>query len=289
MKFGIEFANAGPFASPDLLAILARKSEEVGIESLWTVEHVVVPVGYESTYPYSRRGRMPGGEQVPIPDPLLPLAYAAALTERIRLATGVLILPQRHPAYVAKEIATLDVLSNGRAILGVGIGWMEEEFDAVGVPFAERAARTEESLRAIQSLWSPKAEPFEGKFYRWPAVESVPPPVQRPRVPIVIGGHVKAAARRAARLGDGFFPGRSGPDELPGLLEALGDECDAIGRDPAEVEITVVARRITPDVVKRHEDLGVSRLVMPPPAADPERLRDGLDAFADEVLAKLRA
>src|SRR2546425_7714078 len=166
MKFGVMFANAGPFALPGPLANLARTAEEVGCESIWTVEHVVIPVGYRSKYPYDPSGRIPGPENVPIPDPLLPLAYAAALTTRIRLATGILILPQRHPVYVAKEVATLDVLSGGRGILGIGIGWLREEFDALGVPFAERAARTRGAVRAIRSRWKETPGAVAGECLR---------------------------------------------------------------------------------------------------------------------------
>ena len=228
MKFGLMFANVGPFMFPDSLARLAQTAEEVGIESMWTVEHVVIPVGYESPYPYSGSGKIPGGESVPIPDPLLPLAFVAAVTKKIRLATGVMILPQRHPAYVAKEIATLDLLSNGRMILGIGSGWLAEEFATVGVPFHERGARTNEAIRAIRSLWKDGPEAFEGKYYKWAAVESNPKPVQKPGVPIVIGGHSEAAAKRAARLGDGFFPAKG----LTELLPLLRAECAKIGRKP---------------------------------------------------------
>ena len=199
MKFGLFFANAGPFSVPENFEALVRTADTVGFESIWCVEHVAVPVGYASQYPYSQDGRMPGGEKVPIPDPLLSLAYAAALTERIRLGTGVMILPQRHPVYVAKELATLDQLSRGRVLAGVGIGWLKEEFDMLGIPFPERVARTEESVRAIRSLWKDEPEPFEGEFYRWRPVESYPKPVQKPGVPIVVGGHVEGASRRAAR------------------------------------------------------------------------------------------
>jgi probable F420-dependent oxidoreductase len=286
MKFGIMFANVGPFVAPERLAELARSAEAVGIESIWTVEHVVVPLGYESEYPYSRSGRMGGGEAAPIPDPLLPLAYAAALTERLRLGTGVMILPQRHPTYVAKQAATLDVLSGGRALLGVGIGWLAEEFDAVGVPFRERTARTEESIRAMRSLWSPEPEAFEGRFYRWGRVHSQPKPVQPGGVPIIVGGHVEGAARRAARLGNGFFPARGSLLELPKLIEALRDECGKIGRDPSEVEISTGGGRLNPDRVKRYRDLGVSRLVINAPAPDDD-VRAELERFADEVIAKV--
>ena len=286
MKFGLFFANAGPFSQPETFEALVRNADEVGIESIWAVEHVVVPKGYQSTYPYSDGGRMPGPEESPIADPILALAYAAAISTRLRLATGIIILPQRHPVYVAKEFATLDVLSRGRAIAGVGIGWLEEEFAVLGVPFRERAARTEESVRAIRTLWQDEPQPFRGKFYSWDAVHSNPKPVQKPGVPIVVGGHVEGAARRAARVGDGFFPAKGGLGTLPNLFEAMRDQCGKVGRDPAEIELTAVGMKLEPDTVHAYEDIGVSRLVVPPPAFDPEGLRRALHEFADKVIAK---
>ena len=151
MKFGLMFVNAGPFSDPDLLAHLAVTAENCGFESLWTVEHVVIPKGYQTPYPYAKDGKIPGGEDVAIPDPLLPLGFVAALTKKIRLATGVMILPQRHPLYVAKEMATLDLLSGGRTILGIGSGWLKEEFDALGLDFHARGARTEEIPLSFRS------------------------------------------------------------------------------------------------------------------------------------------
>lgn len=296
MKFGVMFANAGPFAFPEGLENLARTAEEVGIESIWTVEHVVVPVDYRSKYPYSETGKMPGPENIPLPDPILPLAFAAAVTKKLRLGTGVVILPQRHPLYVAKEMATLDVLSNGRAILGVGIGWLQEEFEAVGVPFKQRAPRTEESIRAIRSLWKSTPEPFNGKFYKWGAVESHPKPIQQPGVPIVVGGHAEGAARRAARLGDGFFPARGELDSLTKLLAIVRDECKTIGRKPEDIEIssgiagsnaTSASSAVQLDLVRRYEDLGVARLIIAPPAFDIDGVRQGLHQFADRVITKL--
>jgi probable F420-dependent oxidoreductase len=287
MKFGLFFANAGPFSVPETFEALVRTADEVGFESLWTVEHVVVPAGYESRYPYARDGRMPGPENAPIPDPILPLAYAAAISRRIRLATGIVILPQRHPVYVAKEFATLDVLSRGRAIAGVGIGWLREEFQVLGIPFPERAARTEEAVRAIRTLWREGPQPFEGSFYRWGPVHSNPKPVQVPGVPIVVGGHVEGAARRAARVGDGFFPARGGVDSLPALFDAMRDECEKLGRDPSEIELSAAGQDVSVDLVRRYEDIGVSRLVMMPPAFDPDGLRRALPEFADRVIAKL--
>jgi probable F420-dependent oxidoreductase len=286
MQFGIMFANVGPFGLPDLLGELAKASEDAGIESLWTVEHVVVPVGYKSRYPYSPTGRMPGEENWPIPDPILPLAFAAALTKRIRLGTGVVILPQRHPLYIAKEMATLDVLSSGRAILGVGVGWLEEEFQALGIPFEERAARTSETVRAIRSLWKAEPEPFSGKFFEWAPLQSNPKPVQKKGVPIVVGGHTDIAAKRAARYGDGFFPAGNDPAHLAHLLGVLRDECGRIGRNPAEIEISVGAGFVDLDQVRRLEDLGVKRIGVAPMGFDRDGFLKGLEDFANRIIAK---
>ncbi len=286
MKFGLMYANAGPFAFPEMLTHLAQTAERVGVESLWTVEHVVIPVGYASTYPYDPSGKIQAPDQVPIPDPLVALGYVAGVTKKIRLATGIVILPQRHPLYIAKEVATLDVLSHGRVILGIGVGWLAEEFDALGIPFAERAARTAEMVRAMRSLWKDEAEPFQGKFYRWPKVESHPKPVQKPGVPIVVGGHTELAARRAARYGDGFFPGVAEDTKLKDILAIMADECRKLGRDPKTIEIS--AGRAAPDLdgVKRLRDLGVSRFMVPPPAYDPDGITKGLERLGD-LIAKV--
>jgi probable F420-dependent oxidoreductase len=283
MKFGLMYANAGPFAFPEMLTHLASTAERVGIESIWAVEHVVIPVGYQSTYPYDPSGKIPAPDQLPLPDPLLALTYAAAVTKTIRLGTGILILPQRHPLYVAKEVATLDVLSHGRVILGIGVGWLAEEFAALGIPFADRAARTAESVRAIRSLWKDEAEPFAGKFFRWGKLEAHPKPVQKPGVPIVVGGHTEVAARRAARYGDGFFPGVTDDDTLRRLLGIMRDECQKLGRDPSTIEVTSGRAAPTRDSVKHLADLGVSRFMVPPPAFDPEGVTQGLERLGDFI------
>ncbi len=285
MKFGIMFANVGPFGQPENLEHLATTAESVGVESIWTVEHVVVPIGYTAEYPYSKDGRMPGPENSPIPDPILPLAFVAAITKTLKLGTGILILPQRHPAYVAKEFATLDVLSNGRALAGVGIGWLHEEFASVGIPFEERVGRTEESIRALRSLWSEKPEAFKGDYYQWEAVESNPKPVQPGGVPIVVGGHVKGAARRAARLGDGFFPARGDAERMQELIAVIHEECDRIGRNPAEIEISCGADPRDQDNIKRLRDMGVSRIVVPPPGFDRDAVSRGLEGLGKAISA----
>jgi probable F420-dependent oxidoreductase len=283
MKFGLMYANAGPFAYPDMLTHLATTAERVGVESVWAVEHVVIPVGYQSTYPYDPSGRIPAPDQLPLPDPLIALTWAAAATKTLRLATGILILPQRHPLYVAKEVATLDVLSNGRVILGIGVGWLREEFEALGIPFEERFARTAETVRALRSLWAEEARPFTGRFFRWGKLESHPKPVQRPGVPIVVGGHTELAARRAARYGDGFFPGVADDEKLVWLLGVMRDECRKLGRDPATIEVTAGRGPMDADTVTRLRDHGVSRIIVPPPAFDPDGVTHGLEQLGSLI------
>jgi probable F420-dependent oxidoreductase len=286
VKVGIMFANAGPFARPDVAAQFAQLAEELGYESLWAVEHVVVPSGYASQYPYSRDGRMPGGETADIPDPLVWLTYVAAATTRLRVATGVMILPQRNPVVLAKQAATLDVMSGGRLLLGVGVGWLREEFEAIGVPFEERGARTDDYIEALRVLWRDPEPTYHGRFVSFDRANSYPKPVQEGGVPIVVGGHSPAAARRAGRLGDGFFPARGNPDLLGPLLDEMRAAAREAGRDPDAIEVTT-GGALDLDGVRRILDLGVSRLVIPPLGFDLDALRKGLTDFAEQVMAKV--
>jgi probable F420-dependent oxidoreductase len=285
MKFGIIFANIGPAVQPDYAARLGQLAEENGIESVWTVEHVVVPAGYESQYPYSPTGRMPGPEESPIPDPLIWLTYLAASTRTLKLGTGVLILPQRNPVVLAKELATLDVLSKGRTILGIGVGWLEEEFNCIGIPFSERAARTDEYVAALRELWVAEEPTFSGQFTTFDKAKMYPKPAQG-QIPIVVGGHTKAAARRAGRLGDGFFPASTTPEELTGLLDELRKAAADAGRDGDAVEITA-GGAMDVDGIKKFADLGVSRIVIPPLGFDEETLKTQLGLFSENVISKL--
>lgn len=284
MKYGIAFANAGPLGNPDLAVGLAQLAEELGFESLWTVEHVVVPTGYVSPYPYSADGKMPGGDQVAIADPLIWLAYVAAATQRIRLATGILILPQRNPLVLAKEVASLDRLSGGRVDLGIGVGWMREEFDAIGVPFERRGARTDEYVEVMRRLWREPSTAFSGEFMNFSDLNSYPKPAGPDGVPIHIGGHSDAAARRAGRIGDGFFPGRGEGTGLEGLVATMRAAATEAGRDPDAIEITS-GGGLALDAVKRSADFGVSRYTIPPLGFDLETLRTQLGKFSDTVIA----
>jgi probable F420-dependent oxidoreductase len=286
MKVGLLFANAGPFSQPEILAHLATTAEKVGVESLWTVEHVVIPQGYQSPYPYSKDGKIPGGEDVPIPDPLIPLGFVAALTKKIKLATGVVILPQRHPVYVAKEVATIDLLSGGRMILGIGSGWLKEEFDALGLDFHHRGARTDESIQALRALWKEGPSSFHGKHFNFGPALSYPKPAQRDGIPIHIGGHSPAAARRAGRLGDGFFPALGEIPKLKELFDLMREEAAKHGRNADAIELSSMGRANL-DAFKGLRDIGISRVVIPPPGNDKEKLSAGLEKLGNEVIAKL--
>ena len=289
MKFGIAFANTGPFASADGATAIAEAAEQSGFESLWTVEHVVVPHEYASTYPYAPTGKMPGGSDFDIPDPLIWLTWVAARTSTIKVGTGVLILPQRNPVVLAKEVGTLDRLSGGRVLLGVGIGWLEEEFDILGVSFTDRVARTEEYVGAMRALWSQERASFAGDTVRFTDAISRPRP-SAGSVPVHVGGHSPAAARRAGRVGDGFFPAKG---DQPALLDEMRRAADEAGRDPDAVEVTWTGASVLGagegalDEVGRLAEMGVSRLVIPPLAYDVDGLREKLARFGDDIIAQV--
>lgn len=259
MKFGLRYVNTGRYADPKQAVALLQAAEEAGFDSAWTVEHIVVPEGYQSAYPYSSTGRMPGKEwEFALPDALTWMAYVAAATSRIKLATGVIILPEHNPVLCAKQVATLDHMSGGRVILGVGVGWLKEEFDALGVPFESRGRMTDEYIAAMRELWTADRPTFAGEFVRFEKAHMRPKPAQG-TVPIVIGGHTKAAARRAGRLGDGFFPARGTTPELIDLARQTAREH---GRDPAAIEITVSCPEdldTIPDLVRA----GIHRVTVP--------------------------
>ena len=259
MKFGLRYFNAGRYVYPANAVELVQAGEEAGFESAWTVDHVVVPEGYESAYPYSDDGKMAGGKNdMPIPDPLIWMSYVAAATSKINLATGILIIPQRNPVVAAKQIATLDLLSGGRTLLGIGVGWLEEEFNAIGVPFGDRGQRTDDYIYAMQELWATDRSSYESDFIKFTDVHSQPKPVNR-SIPIIVGGHSKAAARRAGRLGDGFFPARGASPELIELVRRTAEEN---GRDPDAIEITASLPEDL-DTIPALAASGVTRLLVP--------------------------
>ena len=238
---------------------LAQAADEAGFESIWTVEHTVVPGGYESAYPYSPDGKMAGGrDDFDLPDPLIWMAFVASQTQRIRVATGILIVPQHNPVVAAKQIATLDHMTGGRLLLGIGVGWLKEEFDAIGAPFADRGRRTDEYIEAMRELWGAERPTYHGEYVHFEAAYCRPQPV-RGSVPIIVGGHSKAAARRAGRLGDGFFPARGAAADLVQLARDVAAEH---GRDPHALEITT---GIGEDLssLRSLAELGVARVLVP--------------------------
>ena len=260
MNFGLRYASLGRYASGPAAVELAQAAEAAGFDSIWTVEHVVVPHGYQSRYPYSETGRMGSGlEDLPIPDPLIWLAYIASATRTLKLGTEILILPQRNPVVTAKAVATLDHLAGGRRVLlGIGVGWLAEEFATLGVPFEDRGARTDEYVAAMRTLWSQDRASFTGRFVSFNEVFCRPLPADR-KIPIIVGGDTRAAARRAGRLGDGYFPARGASPEL---LDEMRRAAEEAGRNPAEIEITVSAPT-TPEEIEALARRGVTRVAVP--------------------------
>lgn len=289
MKFGLAFANTMGWTDPAGAIDAARQAEAAGFESFWTVEHVIFPDGYQSAYPYSPTGKMPAAPSTPIPDPLIWLAYVAAATTTLRLATGILILPQRNPVVLAKEVATLDHLSGGRVELGIGVGWLKEEFEAIGVPWEDRGARTDEYIEALRVLWARDHASYSGRFTNFANVSSNPKPAQ-PSVPIVVGGNSRAAYERAGRLGDGFFPGRGAPGELVEMLDIVRQTAADAGRDPNAIEVTAGHPGIFGDdpigAVQEMAALGVSRMIIPAFTMMKPTPAEAMARFAEQVISK---
>ena len=250
----------------------------------------MVPAGYQSEYPYSPNGKMPGPDDSDIPDPLIWLAYVGAHTTTLRLGTGILILPQRNPVVLAKEIATLDRLTGGRVELGIGVGWLEEEFDVLGIPFADRGKRTDDHVAALRALWADGEANHSSEFTSFSGVYSRPRPAQA-RLPITVGGHSKVAARRAGRLGDGFFPGKGSHEELAELVAIVRSSAEEAGRDPDAIEISAGGNGALGSgalaEVEQLAALGVTRVIVPPLTFDPKAMADAYGRYGDDVIAQV--
>lgn len=264
MKFGLAFASSIAQEQDASLA-LCRQAEAAGFESVWGGEHVILPTSIESKYPYTADGKIPAEPETPIPDPLIWLAFAAAAAPTLRLGTCILIVPQRNPLILAKELATLDRISGGRVELGLGIGWMREEFDALGVPWARRGARNDEYIEAMQALWAGPHAEYHGEFVDFEPATCSPRPIQE-RIPILVGGDSDAAIGRAARIADGYFPGEGDSTRLAALIERLRAAAEAEGRDPDEIEINAMFASQLADPqrgVEEMRELGVGRVMIP--------------------------
>ena len=286
MKFGLAFASSIAIDHQASMEI-CRRAEAAGFESLWGGEHVILPSKIESSYPYTADGKIPAMPDTPIPDPLIWLAFAAAAAPSMRLGTCILIVPQRNPLILAKELATLDQLSGGKVELGLGVGWLQEEFDALGVPWERRGARNDEYIEAMRTLWSGPEVEFHGEFVDFPTVTCSPRPVQ-PTIPILVGGDSEVAIRRAARLADGYFPGEGDVDRLAALITRVRQAAEDAGRDPDEIEINAMfSTQMTDPVagVEKFTELGVGRIMVPAFFFAGDGGLDRMDEFAGRTIA----
>ncbi len=271
MDFGVVLPHIGPQARQQVverLQAVAQEAEALGFHSLWVGDHVVFPAQLSSHYPYHPEGKFPLDLKDNFLEPLAVLSFAAACTRTIRLGTGVLIVPYRHPLLTAKMVATLDVLSRGRVILGVGVGWLAEEFALLGASYRERGAQTDEFLKAMKALWSEEEASFQGRHLHFSQVILRPQPVQKPHPPLWVGGHSQAAFRRTATLGDGWYghvfwrdPGR-----LPRDIETIRNLAEQAGRDPRSLTYAALAYEKTfEDVLRslpRYEKAGLDHVVL---------------------------
>jgi probable F420-dependent oxidoreductase len=278
----------GVTADPDWMVSFAGHLEERGFESIIVAEHTVLATSYDSVYPYDKSGRVGMAADCPIPDPLEMLAFLAGHTSRLRLATGVLVLPNHHPVVLAKRAATLDALSRGRLRLCVGVGWLREEVEACGAEFDSRGRRADEQLAVLRALWADQSHgaSFHGEFFNFDDIMCYPKPVAGERFPLHIGGHSRAAARRAGRFGDGFQPlGVTGP-RLASLIALMRDEAAAAGRDPETLEVSL-GHMVTKIDVERAGaliDQGADRIVLAmPPIVDIEQAKDMLSECAQRL------
>lgn len=286
MKFGLAFASSVGIEQDGAFEI-CRTAEEAGFESLWGGEHVILPSTIDSKYPYTKDGKIPAEPETPIPDPLIWLAFAAAAAPTMRLGTCILIVPQRNPLVLAKELATLDRLSGGRVELGLGVGWMREEFDALGVPWEKRGKRNDEYVEAMRALWAGPHAEFHGDFVDFPPVTCSPRPVNG-NIPILVGGDSEAAISRAVRIADGYFPGEGDAERLRGLVTRIRQGCEDAGRDPAEIEINAMFGAHFADPlagVEQMTEIGVGRIMVPAFAFAGPGGMDRLAAFGTDVIA----
>jgi probable F420-dependent oxidoreductase len=287
MKFGLAFASSIGIEQDSALEI-CRAAEESGFESLWGGEHVIMPTSIESSYPYTADGKVPAEPETPIPDPLIWLAFAAAAAPTMRLGTCILIVPQRNPLILAKELATLDRISGGRVELGLGVGWMKEEFDALGVPWERRGARNDEYIAAMRALWAGPHAEFHGEFVDFAPVTCSPRPVQE-SIPVLVGGDTDAAISRAVRIADGYFPGEGDAERLSALLARLRAAAEAADRDPADIEINAMFSTHMSEPlagVEQLTDLGVGRIMVPAFFFFGPGGMDRLRAFGADVIAQ---
>lgn len=285
MKIGIQtaFSAATP---PELIREVGPIIEERGFHSIWVPEHAVFFPEYQSRYPYSADGKLPGNP-TGVMEPLTALTFVAAHTERLRLGTGIVILPQRNPVYAARQAADVDYLSGGRLDFGLGVGWLQEEFEALGVPWQGRGARADEYVAVLRTCWCDEVSSHEGELYSLPPCLHNPKPVQKPHPPLYFGGESEPALRRVARLGQGWFGFDLSVDALAGHLARLDELLAKEGRARSDVKIQVSPKgqRLEDGMLEAFEAHGVDQIVLPLFARDADGLRRRADALARQVLS----
>ena len=274
MRLGLHALGIGSGARREVIDAVARAAEDAGFATLWAGEHVVMVDRSASRYPYNDAGEIPVPADADWLDPLVCLSFAAAATERITLATGILLLAEHNPVLVAKQAATLDVLSGGRLTLGVGIGWSREEFEALGVPFAHRGDRVIEYVEAIRVLWREDSASFAGRFASFDSIRVYPKPVRDRRLPIVFGGNSDPALARVSGHGDGWYGFNvEGVQALRDRIVTLRELCLRAQRDPAAVSIAAAVTGCEPSDIAELEQLGVGELVLiETPPDDPSQV-----------------
>jgi probable F420-dependent oxidoreductase len=293
LSFGYHLPIWGPAATRETLITLARRVEALGFDSVWASDHVVIPFEIRSRYPYNATGDFPLPPTTNFLEPLTALSVVAGVTERLRLGTTVLVLPHRHPVLAAKMLATLDHLAPGRVILGAGVGWMREEIELLGAPYDQRGAWTDEAIQIMRKCWRDERVSHRGRFFNIPEIGVEPKPAHR-TIPIWIGGHTPRAMRRVAELGEGWHAAFATPDVMRKGLVELKAACAKIGRNPAEVTLSVRlglgAKRPSGEVLdelKALREVGVSHVIVETRVASAQDMTQLLDRFTNEVRAKL--
>lgn len=287
MKIGLIGFNINASNGSEIIEA-AQLAEAAGVESLWTFEHVMIPLDYQSKYPYTADGKMGVAPETNMVDPLIALSVLAAATKTIRLGTGVNILPQANPLFLAKQAASLDFVSNGRLMLGLGLGWLEEEFNAMGVPFRSRGHRHDDYLQAMRKVWSGDVVEHESEYLSWHGFKSYPLPIQTP-LPIIIGGSKGKAFERIAKYAQGWYAPSAGLAEFSAHKAALDAACVEFGRDPSEIEIsTMWIPQMQGELVDAYAQAGVDRLIVPMAALAGvgNTVQDQISKFGDEVMSK---
>ena len=286
MEFGIHLPHVGPFATPEAISGVARKAEELGYHSLWVSDHIITPRKIDSPYPGGRYAVQP---EWPFLEPVSTLLFAAATTKRVRLGTSVLVITQRQPLVLAKQLATLDVLSGGRLIFGAGAGWMKEEFEALNVPFANHGPRMAEYLEVIRRCWTEDDPSFDGRYYKLGDVGFYPKPVQKPHPPIWVGGFADGALRRVARYGDAWHAGGT-PEMLSQGYAKVKQYAKEYGRDPDSIALTLRGDGIgrgepaeTIDQLRPYKDAGVSMVMLTFIGPNADAVGEKMTAFMRDV------